>query len=131
VAHHLERVKEWTMDFLQAVDAGDEPAVRAMLDADPSLRDQHADLVPRLAEARSWSALRLLLELGFEVSGPTSDGATPLHHAAAAGELETARLLVQNGADLDAREPQFNARPAGWAQYFKKRETQEYLESLA
>lgn len=119
------------MNFVQAVDAGDETAVRAMLGADPSLRDEHADLVPRLAEARNWSALRLLVDLGFGVNSRTSDGATPLHYAAAAGELGVAQLLVQHGADPDAREPHFGAQPAGWAQYFKKRETQEYLESLA
>jgi ankyrin repeat protein len=102
-----------------------------MLAADPGLRREHADLVPRYAEARKWAAVRLLVNLGFEVNVVTSDGATPLHHAAAAGELAIVRLLVEHGADHAAREPQFGAQPAGWAQYFKKRATQEYLESLA
>jgi hypothetical protein len=45
--------------------------------------------------------------------------------------LAIVKVLVEHGADPNAREPQYGAQPAGWAQYFKKRETQEYLESLA
>lgn len=119
------------MTFVEAAEAADKTALQSMLAADPGLRDEHAGLVPRLAESRNWTALRLLVSLGFDVNGVTSDGATPLHHAAAAGELATAKILVEHGADPDAREPQFGAKAAGWAQYFKKRETQEYLESLA
>ncbi|GLY70950.1 ankyrin repeat domain-containing protein [Amycolatopsis taiwanensis] len=119
------------MEFVEAVEAADETTIQSMLAADPGLRDKHADLVTRMAEARNWSAVRLLVNLGFEVNGVSSAGATPLHYAAAAGELSVAHLLVEHGADRTAREPQFGAQPAGWAQYFKKAETQEYLESLA
>jgi ankyrin repeat protein len=119
------------MEFVEAAEAADETSVQSMLAADPGLRDRHADLVTRVAEARNWSAVRLLVNLGFDVNGGTSAGATALHYAAAAGELSIAHLLVEHGADHTAREPQFNAQPAGWAQYFKKAETQNYLESLA
>jgi ankyrin repeat protein len=119
------------MEFVEAAEAADETSVQSMLAADPGLRDRHADLVTRVAEARNWSAVRLLVNLGFDVNGGTSAGATALHYAAAAGELSIAHLLVEHGADHTAREPQFNAQPAGWAQYFKKAETQKYLESLA
>ncbi|GAA2265285.1 hypothetical protein GCM10010402_21250 [Actinomadura luteofluorescens] len=119
------------MQFVEAVEAADEATMRSMLAADPALRDRHADLVTRMAEARNWPAVRLLIGLGFGVNEVTAAGATALHHAAAAGELSIARLLVEHGADHAAREPGFNAQPAGWAQYFKKRETQKYLESLA
>lgn len=119
------------MQFVEAAEAADEAAMRSMLAADPRLRDRHADLVTRMAEARNWATVRVLTDLGFGVNGVTEAGATALHHAAAAGELSIARLLVEHGADHTAREPGFNARPAGWAQYFKKPETQGYLESLA
>lgn len=116
------------MQFEEAAEAADEATMRSMLAADPGLPDRHADLVTRMAEARNWSTVRLLIDLGF---GVTAAGATALHYAAAAGELSIARLLVEHGADHTAREPGFNAQPAGWAQYFKKLETQKYLESLA
>jgi ankyrin repeat protein len=119
------------MTFVEAAEAADEATMRSMLAADPGLRDRHPDLVTRMAEDRNWSAVRVLVDLGLGVNGVTSDGATALHYAAAAGELSIARLLVEHGADHTAREPQFNAQPAGWAQYFKKPETQKYLESLA
>ncbi|MET0235198.1 MAG: ankyrin repeat domain-containing protein [Kibdelosporangium sp.] len=118
------------MQFEEAAEAGDEAAMRSMLAADPGLRDRHADLVTRMAEARHWSTVRLLIDLGFGVTGVTATGATALHHAAAAGELSIARLLVEHGADPAAREPGFQAQPAGWAQYFKKPEVRTYLDSL-
>jgi ankyrin repeat protein len=119
------------MQFVEAAEAADEVTMRSMLAADPGLRNRHAVLVARMAEARNWSAVRLLIDLGFGVTGVTAAGATALHYAAAAGELPIARLLVEHGADHSAREPGFNAQPAGWARYFKKPETQKYLESLA
>jgi ankyrin repeat protein len=119
------------MTFVEAAEAADEATMQSMLAADPGLRDRHADLVTQMAEARNWSAVRLLVELGFGVNVLSSAGGTALHYAAAAGELSIVRLLVEHGADHTAREPQFGAQPAGWAQYFKKAETQKYLESLA
>ena len=118
------------MQFLDAVEAGDETTMRAMLAGDPALRDRHANLVPQMAEARKWPAVRSLVELGFAVNGITAAGASALHYAAAAGDLSITRLLVKHGADHTARDPQFKAQPAGWAQYFHKPETQRYLESL-
>jgi ankyrin repeat protein len=122
--------EEDAMQFVEAAAAADEATMRAMLTADPGLRDRHTDLVAEMAEARNWSTVRLLIDLGFGVDGVTSAGATALHHAAAAGELSIAHLLVEHGADHTAREPEFNAQPAGWARYFKKEEIQRYLESL-
>lgn len=44
-----------------------------------------------------------------------SSGATALHYAAFAGHRDLVRLLVQNGAEVNARDAQFGATPAGWA----------------
>ena len=46
------------MQFEEAAAAADEATMRSMLAADPGLRDRHADLVPRMAEARTWSTVR-------------------------------------------------------------------------
>lgn len=62
--------------------------MRSMLAADPGLRDRHADLVTRMAEARDSSTVRLLIEHGFDVKGVTADGATALQYAA---RLESCR----------------------------------------
>jgi hypothetical protein len=42
-------------------------------------------------------------------------GATPLHLAAFNGRRRIAQLLIEHGADVNARDPEFGATPAGWA----------------
>jgi ankyrin repeat protein len=42
-------------------------------------------------------------------------GATALHYAAFGGHRKVAKLLVDRGADINARDGQFGATPAGWA----------------
>jgi hypothetical protein len=43
------------------------------------------------------------------------DGATALHYATERGDREMVRLLLQSGADINARDDRFNATPTGWA----------------
>lgn len=42
-------------------------------------------------------------------------GATPLHYAALHGHREAAKLLINYGADVNAKDKQWKATPAGWA----------------
>jgi hypothetical protein len=42
-------------------------------------------------------------------------GATALHVAAHSGSVETVRLLLARGADIEARDRVFDANPLGWA----------------
>lgn len=42
-------------------------------------------------------------------------GATALHHAAFAGHRDVVRVLVEQGADINAPDGEFGATPAGWA----------------
>ena len=46
-----------------------------------------------------------LLAAGAHVMATDASGATPLHWAALNGDLEFARLLLEHGADIEAREP--------------------------
>ena len=43
------------------------------------------------------------------------EGATPLHYATLNGHRGIAELLLQSGADVNARDGRFDATPAGWA----------------
>jgi ankyrin repeat protein len=42
-------------------------------------------------------------------------GATPVHYAAFGGHCAVVEYLVQQGANINATDAQFNATPAGWA----------------
>lgn len=43
------------------------------------------------------------------------EGATPLHYATLNAEREIAELLLASGADINVRDDEFLATPAGWA----------------
>jgi hypothetical protein len=44
-----------------------------------------------------------------------NDGATALHYATLSGHREIVGLLLDHGADINARDDQFDATPTGWA----------------
>lgn len=80
-------------DLFAAVRAGDRATVRAILKQQPSA-----------ATARD------------------SDGATPLHYAAEAGNREIVEALLDSGADINVRDARFDATPTGWAiEYLRRR----------
>ena len=91
-------------------------------------------LLQRAVEAGQLDGVRLMAELGFEISGITRhDGvgvslaATPLHNAAWIGNLPMVRLLIELGADPNLRDPNHGATPLGWAQYNGQTEVARYL----
>jgi len=75
--------------------------------------------------ARSGNAeqVREILERSPESAvARDSDGATPLHYAAEIGHGTIAALLLDAGADINARDARFHATPAGWAiEYLRQR----------
>lgn len=73
-------------EFFGAVKSADTARVRELLAADPAL-----------------------------VQARDEEGATALHHAAERGHREIVRLLLENGAAINARDERFNATPTGWA----------------
>ena len=47
-----------------------------------------------------------------------SEGATALHAAAFHGRQDVVDLLLKAGADINARDKEYNATPAGWAIHY-------------
>lgn len=117
--------------LLAACMAGDEREVKRLLSKDASLRDQllreHPDLPIRAVESGRIDAVRIVLDLGFDVNQRTR--VTPLHQAAWAGHLPIAKLLLANGADLDARDTEFDATPRDWAAHNHQGEMARFLET--
>ena len=51
-----------------------------------------------------------------------ADGVTALHYAAESGDREIVTMLLDAGADINARDLRFHATPAGWAiEYLRER----------
>lgn len=113
--------------FLDACLHGDTAAVQA----DPELlqrtRSEHPDLLAQAAARQNWAAVRMLAELGFPVDEAGPGGATAAHRAAGAGRVDVLELLVDRGADVEAKDPRFGATALGWAEYFGQPETAAWL----
>lgn len=73
-------------EFFAEVVAGQIGRVRQLLDSDPTL-----------AQAKD------------------GGGATPLHHAADHGNRKLVALLLERGADINARDDEWSATPTGWS----------------
>ncbi len=73
----------------------------------------------RLIEAAKQGALeevRTILSGHPEfINNKDDSGATAVHYAAFGGHCAVVELLVQQGADINARDAKFGATPAGWA----------------
>ena len=57
----------------------------------------------------------MIMALPHLVKERDASGATALHYAAFGGHDDVARLLIEHGADVNARDAKFQATPAGWA----------------
>ncbi|MGP3935619.1 ankyrin repeat domain-containing protein [Nonomuraea sp. KM88] len=82
-------------------------------------------LITRAAELRRPAVVRLLAGLGFDVNH--LHRATPLHAAAWNDDVETARTLVELGADLTIRDAEHDSTPLGWAEYGGRLRVAAYL----
>lgn len=73
-----------------------------------------AELLRTAASYARWELVAALVDAGAPIP---ADGRTPLHVAAGAGELDIVQLLVERGADVTVKDPEFHATPLEWAQF--------------
>lgn len=103
-------------DLAAAAATGIEKATATLL---PRVDPQQAGLLlHRFATDDDQSALNALVAAGVEVNTVDEGGATALHHAAGAGHLAAAEILINAGADLDRRDGQHASSPVLWARVF-------------
>jgi ankyrin repeat protein len=108
-------------ELLAACRRADRAAAATLLAADPHLAGQLTDddyrVLAGAAGQDATEAVRLMLDLGFPPGSQSGadDGGTALHLAAAAGATATVRLLLERGADIEARDSTWDSTPLGWA----------------
>jgi hypothetical protein len=71
-------------------------------------------LLIQAAQSNDIGAVRLILDSNHEiVNEKDASGATALHYAALSGHRTIVKLLVERGADVNDRDGEFGATPAG------------------
>ncbi len=123
--------------LVAAVLADDRGAVDRLRAHVDEARSQRPALVVWAAARRKLAAIASLVELGFDVNArgrtdiPMEQAwETALHEAAAHGDVEMARLLLDLGADPNIIDTRFGATPLGWAQHFGQAAMIELLAPL-
>ena len=118
--------------FVGSCLAGDRASVDAARARDPHLLqaalEHYDDLVARAAELGRGDAIRLLVNLGFDVN--VRHRTTALHQAAQHGNLPLAKLLVELGADPTIVDTEWDSPPAGWARHSSHTDVADYLDAL-
>jgi len=91
----------------------DHPGLRDLFD------DQDRAVIVHAAGSRPAGTIALMCDLGFSpdarISHGFRSGERPLHTAAYAGNVEVVRLLLDAGAEVDARDARFDATPLCYA----------------
>jgi ankyrin repeat protein len=94
--------------FLAACAAGDGKAARRSLKAQPDLIQNLAfedrRLIADAAAAGHLSAVRLMLDLGFDPDAPGDWGGSALHQAVWGGHTRIVQLLLSRGADPNVKQ---------------------------
>ena len=105
--------------FIGACMAADRPAAERILAGHPDLpgrlTSQDQAMIVDATEPGPAGRIALMLDLGFSPHARDSEGAQPLHTAAYLGNAAAVRLLLEAGADVDARDDTFNGTPLAFA----------------
>jgi hypothetical protein len=111
--------------LLDALQAGDEHRVQAVIEDHPSLlssltREDHGRLAFAIFHEQ-FDAADLMIRYGFDPAAPGVDGGTALHAACWVGSVRLVDRLIAHGGvpavNIDARDPTHGSTPLGWAAF--------------
>jgi Ankyrin repeats (3 copies) len=118
--HHgaREELLPWER-FIAACTQGDRTGAESMLRNDPGLRGQlraeHHLMMQVPAERGDAAVLETMLVCGFDPNVKDREGITALHRAAMSGYAEAVRVLLANGASVNALDGFVQGTPLVWA----------------
>ncbi|WP_280427334.1 ankyrin repeat domain-containing protein [Nocardia brasiliensis] len=115
--------------FVAACLRGDRAAATAAPELLARALADTPDLINRAAEHGHRAAVRLLVDLGFDVNHRRRS--TPLHEAAWNDDVPMAETLVALGADPTIEDLDHEATPLEFAEYGQKESAATYLRTLA
>lgn len=121
------------IEELEGLEAFQAACLRLDIDTARTLAGQHPRYLKSpaalLMAARTGrvEVVELLLDLGTPADVEDVTGERALHAAAWADSIPVARLLIERGAEIDARDRKYNATPLSWAIHLGKRQLIDYL----
>ena len=104
----------------------DRESVAAQLHQHPEYRDSPKALFAAAQRDRA-DVVALLLDFGVSTEAENSQKLRALHVAARHGSLRVVRFLVERGAQIDPLESTWKAAPIGFAAFYDRLATLEYL----
>ncbi|HVM09099.1 MAG TPA: DinB family protein [Acidimicrobiales bacterium] len=96
-----------------------------LVDVDSLDPEVASALLSTAASFGRWGLVEEMIDRGVR---PANTGRTAAHTAAGAGELNLLRKLVEHGADLSTRDPDFGATPLTWARFIDRPRVVAWLE---
>ena len=123
-------VEEWLLDhgakdelsllerFISACTSGKRAQAESMLAQHRNLRGElraeHHLMMHVPAERGDSEVLKIMLDCGFDPNAKDHDGVTALHRAAMSGRADAVRVLLAQGASVNALDGMFAAPPLVW-----------------
>src|SRR5262249_35548014 len=116
-AHLVERGASLTLAAALCLERWDDVD---RLAPDASAENRQFGYILAALNGRSEAVARMI-RFGVELNASCPDlysHATALHHAVSSGSMDTVQVLVEAGADLEAKDTAFHGTPLGWAEHY-------------